>query len=75
MPRRGSQNTAGLRPWRGLGLRTYWAKDRTEGIAQNVKGTFTAGHSHRLTSGGKAEAASRAFRETHLPWLSFRVVW
>src|SRR5437899_173298 len=30
---------------------------RPEGIAQNVKGTPTAGHSHRRTSGGKAAAA------------------
>ena len=39
----------------GLALRIYWAKGRTKGIAQNVKGTSTAGHSHRRTSGGKAE--------------------
>jgi hypothetical protein len=29
---------------------------RTKGIAQSLEGISTAGHSHRLTSGGKAEA-------------------
>ena len=31
-------------------------KGRTKGIAQKYKGTSTAGHSHRRTSGGKAKA-------------------
>ena len=30
---------------------------RIKGIAQNLKGMSTAGHSHRLTSGGEAETA------------------
>jgi len=40
----------------GLALGSYWAKGRTKGIAQNLKGIFTAGHSHRRTSGGTFEA-------------------
>ena len=41
----------------GLALRIYWAKGRTKGRSPNVKSISTAGHSHRRTSGGKAEAA------------------
>jgi hypothetical protein len=41
----------------GLALRIYWAKGHIKGIAQKVKGTSSAGHSHRreANSGGKAE--------------------
>jgi len=46
---------SGLCPCSGFALQIYWAKGRTKGIAQNAKGTFTAGHSHRRTPGGKAE--------------------
>ena len=48
----------GYAPGPGLALRIYWAKGRTKGVAQNVKRTSTAGQSHRLTSGGKAEATN-----------------
>jgi len=43
---------------RGFGLSpsAFWAKVRTKGVAQKCKGSATVGHSHRLTSGGKAEA-------------------
>ena len=58
MPRR-QQSTwfAGYAPGSGLALRIYWAKGRTKGTAQRCKGISPAGHSHRLTSGGKAVAA------------------
>lgn len=32
-----------------------WGKARTGGTAQNGNSTLTARHSHRLTSGGKAD--------------------
>jgi hypothetical protein len=58
MPRRQTARLfPGYAPGSGLALRIYWAKGRNKGIAQNLKGTSTAGHSHRHTSGGKAEAA------------------
>jgi hypothetical protein len=43
----------GLAPGSGSAL-GLWAKGRTRGIAQKIRSTFTAGQSHRLTSGGKA---------------------
>ena len=56
MPRRQQQDYfPGYALGSGLALRIYWAQGRTKGIAQKCKGTSTAGHSHRRTSGGKAE--------------------
>jgi hypothetical protein len=56
MPRRPQpDNTRGCAPGPGLALRIHWVKVYIKGIAQKVRGTPTAGHSHRLTSGGKAE--------------------
>ncbi|MDQ1636873.1 MAG: hypothetical protein QOF62_212 [Pyrinomonadaceae bacterium] len=40
-------------PWSVLGP-DWLRRGRIEGVAQNMKGTSTAGHSHRRTSGGKA---------------------
>ena len=36
-------------------IKCYWAKGQTKGIAQAYKADPTAGHSRRLTSGGKPE--------------------
>jgi hypothetical protein len=55
-PAETGQIIPGYAPGSGLALRIYWAKGRTKGIAQKWKATSTAGHSHRLTSGGKAES-------------------
>ena len=56
MPRRrGAFYIWGYARGSGLALRIYWAKGRTKGAAQKGKSTRKAGHSHRLTSGGKAE--------------------
>jgi hypothetical protein len=52
-----SQIISGLCPWSELSPSDLLGQGHTKGIAQNVKGIATAGHSHRLTSGGKAEAA------------------
>ena len=40
----------------GLALWLYWAEGRTKGIAQERKSISSAGHGHRRTSDGKAEA-------------------
>ena len=56
-PADNSQMNWGYALGTGLALQIYWANGRTKGIAQNIKGTLTAGQSHRLTSGGKAESA------------------
>ena len=53
--RRNRPDYSGLCPGSGLALRIYWAKGRTKGIAQSEQAISTAGHSHRLTSVGKAE--------------------
>ena len=53
MPADSSQIVLGLCPWSGLALRIYWAKGRTKGMAQNIKGTSMAWHSQRLTSAAK----------------------
>jgi hypothetical protein len=47
----------GLCPWFGLSHSVCCAQGLTKGAALNLKGIVTAGPSHRLTSGGKAEAA------------------
>jgi len=60
MPRRKPQNYSGLRPSFGLGPRC-WSKVLIKGIAQGKESLSTAGHSHRRTSGGKAEANSKKF--------------
>jgi len=56
LPRRHRPVIPGYARRSGLALQIYRAKGRTKGIAQKWKATSTAGHSHRLTSGGKAEA-------------------
>jgi hypothetical protein len=47
MPRRQQPDYSRAMPWFGLSLRIYWAKGRSKGTPKNVKGTSTAGHSHR----------------------------
>jgi hypothetical protein len=51
MPRRQQLDYLGLGPHGAL---IYCPNSHFKGLAQNSKGTLTAGHSHRLTSGGKA---------------------
>ena len=56
MPRRHQPDYfRGYAPGLGFSPINFWAKGRTKGIAQKLKSNRTAGHSHRLTSGGKAE--------------------
>ena len=47
---------AGLCPWFGLSPSDLLGQRPHEGIAQRWKRNVTAGHSHRQTSGGKADA-------------------
>ena len=55
MPRRNGLDYSGLSPWFGLSPSDLLGQGRTKGKAQTGKATATAGHSRRLTSGGKAE--------------------
>jgi hypothetical protein len=72
MPRRHKPVLPGYAPGSGLALRVYEAKGRTKGIAQKVKGTSTAGHSHRRTSSGKAEPESPITLEAKLKHLAIQ---
>jgi hypothetical protein len=72
VPRRKRLDYLGLCPWLALSPADLLAQGRIKGVAQNVKGIFTAGHSHRRTSGGKAEAQpARTFRSMHRSAMCF----
>jgi hypothetical protein len=56
LPRRQQRDLSpGYARGAGLARRIYWVKVM-KGRSPNLRGTSTAGQSHRLTSGGKAEA-------------------
>ena len=61
MPRRRRPDYSWAMPLVQLAVGVHWA-EATKGIAQNVEGISTAGHSHRLTSGGKAVALMEILR-------------
>jgi hypothetical protein len=55
-PRRNRSDYSGLCPWFGLNPSGLFGQRPYEGHSPKLEKTATAGHSHGLTSGGKAEA-------------------